>query len=95
MDNEIFDFIQRRFTQNCEWDSGNCWWFAAILCTRFKELEIWYEPVEGHFYASENGTIFYDWRGAHFNMENKPIPFKDIEKQDHLWHNRIIRDCII
>ena len=92
----ILEFIKRRFPQNCDWDTGNCWWFAAILQARFTELEIWYEPVKGHFYAgNKDGTIFYDWYGAHINLKDKPILINDIIKSDPKWAKRLIRDCIM
>lgn len=93
---EVLNFIKRRFSKNCDWTNGNCYWFAAILCARFQELVIWYEPVVGHFYAgNKDGSIFFDWEGVHINIEYKPIKFKEIERTDPLWCARLIRDCIL
>jgi len=92
---EVVEFILRRFKQNCDWTSQNCYWLCKILTLRFPELIIYYEPVEGHFYAgTEDKEVFFDWRGAHINLIEKPIKFDNIERHDPLWHSRLIRDCV-
>ena len=93
--NEIIDFIMNRFSKEYNWMNGNCYWFAATLCARFKELIIWYEPIEGHFYAGDDkGIIFIDWQGAHINLDNKPIKLSEIAENDDLWYSRLLRDCV-
>lgn len=93
----ILNFIRRRFSKDCDWLNGNCYWFAVILCARFKDkLIIYYEPVVGHFYAGyKDGSMFFDWEGAHTNLEFKPIALEEIEKEDKIWYSRLIRDCIL
>lgn len=91
MREDILEFISRRFKDNCHWLDGNCYFFAVILCERFKNLKIYYAPVEGHFVAGD-GDLFYDWRGIYKN-EN-PILLEDIQKSDPLWYNILVRDCI-
>lgn len=59
---EINDFIDRRFPIDCHWLDGNCYWFALILSKRFNYLNIYYEPIDGHFLAG-NGETFFDWLG--------------------------------
>lgn len=93
--NEILDFISRRFSREYNWMNGNCYWFAATLSARFKFLIIWYEPVEGHFYAGDDeGTVFFDWHGAHINLENRPIKLSEIASNDELWYSRLLKDCV-
>ena len=46
---KILDFIHRRFEQDCEWTSGNCYYFALILKGRFRKGKIVYDVIDGHF----------------------------------------------
>lgn len=89
---EILSFIQRRFPSDCHWTDGNCYYFSLILRSRFPNLQIFYEPILGHFVAGD-GAHFYDFNGEFFNYETLVL-FDDIEKQDPLWYSRIVRDCI-
>ena len=91
--NEVQEFITRRFPTEEKWLNGNCYWFAFILRERFPELDLFYDPVEGHFYAGD-GDVFYDWLG----MYTKPvlpniIKFSVIHTTDLIWYERILRDC--
>ena len=88
----IEEFIKRRFSLDCHWLDGNCYWFASILVKRFPFLQLYYEPIEGHFYAGK-GSNFYDWRGK-IEPKYKPILFSEIRKNDNLFYKHIIRDCI-
>jgi len=91
---EILEFINRRFGKtNANWLNGNCYWFAYILCSRFPELEMYYEPIFGHFVAGD-GKTYYDWTGI-FESDYSIVKFSDIQKEDPLWYNRIIRDCMM
>lgn len=96
MKEEIKDFINRRFSEDCHWLDGNCYYFAMILKTRFPHLEIVYLPVRGHFMASD-GKYCYDYLGAwHKNDVNETIlSFEDIKITDPIWFNRIVRDCMM
>lgn len=97
MENEILDFIKRRWAQDSNFLNGNCYWFAHILTNRFKELEIYYLPIIGHFVAGD-GNMFFDWQGKvdlRDLYEDKPIRFDDIKEQDSLYYNRLIRDCVL
>lgn len=38
--NKIEEFINRRFPNDCNWLSGNCYYFAIILKDRFPEGNI-------------------------------------------------------
>lgn len=88
---ETLDFIQRRFSKDCHWLDGNCYYFAVILCTRFPHLSLYYAPIAGHFVAGHDGE-FYDWRGRY--EDEIPILFDEIKESDHAWYARIVRDCI-
>ena len=90
---EILDFIHRRFDKDANWLNGNCYWFAYILSTRFPFLKIYYLPIAGHFVCGDS-VNFFDWTGL-VSLEEIPFLLSDIEKQDSLWYDRIVRDCIM
>lgn len=89
---EILEFIRRRFPHEDNWLTGNCYWFAHILCTVFR-LEKYYQPIKGHF-VSGDGSRFYDWTGRVADMdEDQPILFDKLWHDDPAWGARIFRDC--
>lgn len=92
MDNEVLEFIKRRFQKDCDWINGNCFWFAHILTTRFPYLQIYYMPIRGHFVAGHWG-IFYDYNGI---VKPKEVIYslEEIRSSDTAWYERIVRDCI-
>lgn len=90
---EVLEFINRRFKEDCHWIDGNCYYFAAILCSRFKYLNMYYAPVAGHFVAGYNGQ-FYDWCGKYKEDEN-PILFTEIEHTDPKWYKMIVDGCVV
>jgi hypothetical protein len=91
----ITNFIQRRFTQDCNWQNGNCYYFAKILIARFPELCLYYLPVQGHFVAGQD-NIFYDSTGVATLLENEqPIKWEDLIKEDPSLAFRVTRDCIM
>ena len=96
MDNEILDFINRRWKDGNEiFLSGNCYWFAKILKDRFDYLEIYYLPVEGHFVAfDKSDDSMYDASGL-VSYNGPKISFENLKEIDESWHNRLIRDCIM
>ena len=91
MDDEILDFIRRRFSDDCRWLCGNCLWFAHILASRFDGGRIVLDPVVGHFMFERDGR-FYDWTGETL-PEHETIALDEIRKTDELWYDRLIRDC--
>lgn len=91
MQNEVLDFINRRFKNDCNWTCGNCLWFAIILHKRFPHSQIYYLPIEGHFIIKYNDN-FYDFNGL-VNLKENPLLFNDIKKSDKLWYSHLIRDC--
>lgn len=92
IENEVVEFIRRRFKSDSNWLDGNCYYFAVILCERFPIFNIYYAPVAGHFVAGYNGE-FYDWRGKY--GEEMPVLLSDIEKEDPAWYRIIVRDCVM
>lgn len=94
MFNEIMDFIERRWrSQDSNWMSGNCYWFARILCDRFPYLEIYYLPVIGHFIAGDKSSHkFYDWTGE-VAPDERPVRLEDILVEDALWYDRLMKNC--
>lgn len=97
---EVVEFIDRRFKQDCNWKTGNCYYFALILYDRFRQYnpEMYYDTVDGHFLCRIN-NIFYDWSGAvAFSDEyvSKYIKkWADLYKEDPIWYSRIVRDVIL
>lgn len=95
---EICDFITRRFsTTDANWQNGNCYWFARILADRFN-LEIYYNPIIGHFAAGyldecENKWLF-DSCGEVNEYIEQYIPLWIIEQEDPLWYERLKQYCI-
>ena len=71
-----------RFSSDCHWTDGNCYYFSLILHSRFPNLQIFYEPILGHFVAGD-GAHFYDFNGEFFDYE-KLILLDDIAKEDTL-----------
>lgn len=90
--NEIIEFIHRRFPDDSHWVSGNCFYFASILYTRFPNSEIWYDIINNHF-VCKIGNEFYDWNGIY--KRNNLIKWDDYAELDKTHFNRIVRDCIM
>ena len=79
MEEEVLEFIKRRFPIDCKWTDGNCYWFAKILAERFG-MQIYYLPIVGHFVAGfDSDGKFYDYNGV-FNVtkEDKAQMLKQI-----------------
>lgn len=91
MEEKIKEFIKRRFSNDCNWTSGNCYFFAVILQEVFGG-DIYYDVINGHFLLQCEGS-FYDWTGKTDNYE-KPVKWNSFEQYDKLQKKRIIRDCI-
>ena len=94
MESEIVEFINRRWKDKNEtFLNENCYWFAKILTDRFKDLEIFYLPVEGHFvaYDVEDGSM-YDANGE-LSYNGPAISLSEIEEMEPDWYRRLMRDC--
>ena len=93
MQDEVLEFIQRRFKDDCKWTDGNCYYFAIILKYRFPEGKIFYDVTWGHFIFEYLGQ-FYDWTGIK-NPDTYLVEWDKFEKYDSLQKERIIRDAIL
>lgn len=90
MEEKILNFIKKRFSIDNNWLTGNCYWFALILCYEFG-LQLYYEPIDGHFLAGRDKEYF-DWSGKVKDKKDY-ILFKDLIEKDPVWAYHIIRDC--
>ena len=90
---QINAFVEKRFQQDCNWTSGNSFYFATILKTRFPELEIYYLPIVGQFVAGTEGT-YYDYNGE-VEVGETPIKFSIMQISDPAYYARILRDCVM
>ena len=93
MDNPIIEFIQRRFKTDCNWLTGNCYYFAIILKDRFPQGDIYYDVIDGHFvFKYENH--FYDWTGITYPSNATYLWDTFRDDYDPLVADRVISGCI-
>ena len=89
---EIVEFLHRRFPTDSNWLTGNCYWMACILATRF-ELQIYYDPIIGHFFVGESEYgPFYDWTGR-IKEPTHYLKLSNLKEMDRTWYDRLMRDC--
>lgn len=93
MNNEVLEFIQRRFKDDCKWITGNCYYFAIILKDRFPEGKIFYDVIYGHYIFLYKDK-YYDWTGI-INPCGYLVEWDKFDEYDSLLKKRIIRDCIM
>lgn len=96
MEEKVLEFIKRRFPVDCDWMSGNCYYFAQILKARFHG-DIVYDPIDGHFVLWASDGNFYDWTGRREytkEQQNKLILWHEYKAKDQLHHSHIWRDCV-
>lgn len=91
MKDKIEEFILRRFSVDCNWLTGNCYFFALILHDVFGG-DIYYDVVNGHFLL-KCGQGFYDWTGKTADVI-MPVKWDKFNDYDSFQKERIIRDCI-
>ena len=91
--NEILEFIKRRFQNDCDWISGNCYYFALILKDRFPTGIIFYDVIVGHFVFLYDGHYF-DWTGL-IEPDGYLVQWDKFDDYDHLQYQRIIEDCLM
>lgn len=97
MDEQVIGFIRRRFPSDCNWLTGNCYYFALILHDRFPWGRIMYDTTDGHFVVEIDG-VRYDWTGAVDDSDGQHnyVPWREFRKHyDELQYERIERDCIM
>lgn len=90
---EVIEFIKRRFSVDCNWTCGNCYYFAAILKARFPEGVIYYDVVDGHFVFGYQGKL-YDYKGR-VRRAIHLVEWDKFDDYDPLLRQRIERDCIM
>ena len=94
MNDEVLEFIMRRFPVDCYWLNGNCYYFALILHERFPQSEILYDTIEGHFVIRYKNT-FYDWHGIYIPEDYSAlVKWENYKNIDASHYERIIRDTI-
>lgn len=89
---EILEFIRRRFPNDNGWLTGQCYYFALILKSRFQLGEIMYDVINGHFVYYEDGQ-YYDWSGC-INPDGYYVIWEKFDEYDSLQKERIIEGCI-
>lgn len=94
-EDEIVEFIMRRFAEDCKWLDGNCYYVAIILKDRFPGGDIYYDVAKYHFLFKYKEN-FYDWTGvAKCESEENLIKWDEFEKYDKQQKERIVRDCLL
>ena len=96
MNDEILDFIHRRFPEDSHWTDGNCYYFALILADRFHG-NIYYDSINGHF------MVWLQKEGCYVDHTGYIRPpyeeclklWKDLRYNDPPHYERIMRDCIM
>lgn len=78
------DDITEVFTCGC------CYWFTYILCGRFPQAKMMYDPVINHFVA-QIGDKLYDITG---DVSDKYDVVSWDDYYDEMEKERIIRDCV-
>jgi hypothetical protein len=92
---DVEEFIHRRFHIDCNWVSGNCYYFAEILKLRFPDAVIWYDVIYNHFFVNIDGHD-YDWTGEITRKENGCyVEWDEMIYYDSCLFDRLVRDCII
>lgn len=90
---EVLEFIHRRFPIGSHFLDGNCYYFSVILKARFRSSKMMYDVISGHFVTLINGK-FYDWSG-----EVKPdgylVEWDKYDEYDKLQKQVIVRDCVM
>ena len=90
---DIQEFIQRRFQSDCNWLTGNCYYFSLILKDRFPDGVIYYDVINGHF-VFKYLEKYYDWSGE-IHPQGYLVEWDKFDKYDSLQKQVIIRDCIM
>lgn len=93
MQDEVLEFINRRFKKDCKWVDGNCYYFAIILKDRFPKGSICYDVIYGHFVFLYKNRL-YDWTGLYNNAGNL-VEWDKFKEYDSLVYERVVRDCIM
>lgn len=92
----VLEFIERRFSNDCNWTTGNCYYFALILKDRFPKGKVFYDVIYGHF-VFEYCEKLYDWTGISniSSVDGVLIEWEKFDEYDSLLKERIVRDCVM
>ena len=90
---EVLEFINRRFSIDCNWNTGNCYYFTIILKSRFPRGSIYYDVIDGHFLFKLDDN-YYDWSG-NVEPDGYLVEWEYFDEYDKLQKKVIIRDCIM
>lgn len=93
MGNEVLEFIQRRFKDDCKWLDGNCYYFAVILKDRFPKGKIYYDVIYGHF-IFEYQNKYYDWSGI-VKQFGYLVEWGKFDEYDSTQKERVVKGCIL
>lgn len=93
MDSNVLEFIHRRFPVDCNWISGNCYYFALILKDRFPGGTVYYDVIDGHFVYLYNGR-YYDWTGI-IEPKGYLVEWDKFAEYDIIQKKRIVEDCLM
>lgn len=94
MNNQVLNFISKRFSDDNMWTSGNCFYFASILKIRFPNGKIYYDVIYGHFVFEYEGCL-YDWDGIYQKNDDYLVEWDKFDEYDSIQKDIIIRDCIM
>ena len=89
---DVLTWIKQRFPVDCNWTTGNCYFFAKMLEAAFPGGTIMYDPIVGHFlYKYQN--CLYDYHGI------QPVPtvlyrWEQYKYDDPKHWLHIMRDCV-
>ena len=92
-DDEVVEFIDRRFPSAATWREGNCYYLALILSDRFPDGEIVYDVIDGHFMFRRGGK-YYDHSGVVY-PDGYIVAWDKFNAYDDIQKKRIIRDCLL
>ena len=89
---EVLEFIHRRFPTDSNWCCQNCYFFALILHNVFGG-SVWYDVVMGHFITLIDDK-YYDWTGV-VEPDGYLVEWDKFEEYDSLQYKIIVRDCVM
>ena len=91
---EVTEFIGRRFSEDCSWTTGNCYYFAVILKARFPEGNVFYDTIDGHFLFKRDGK-YYDHEGVAVpDKEEAVIEWDKFKEYDENRYKAVVEGCI-
>ena len=89
---EVLEFTKRRFSIDCNWLNGNCFFYCQILKSVFHSGVIFYDTIQGHFVFLYNGK-YYDWSGI-IEPNGYLVEWNKFKEYDEAQYKVIVRDCI-